>query len=428
MKKKNYTILYLTLALLLVISVPAALAEERIRLSLVNQNPDPATAGDVVELRIGVGNQGDQVVNNLIVEVSPGYPFEIPTGELSSQTIESIGAYQYDENMQVLKFKVKINDGASEGTYNLNVRYKKEGDFSYTSEEIPIEVSSSDSAEVIHIDKTVLIPGKEDTLKFVINNVGNAPLKDLKFSWQNDDKIVLPVGSDNTKHISKINVGESAELEYKVIADTNADAGLYELTLNLQYESSTTNTVKTVETFAGIYVGGPTDFDLAFSENNNGEYSFTVANIGSNDATSVAVKIPSQDGWKTTGTNSQIIGNLNKGDYTLATFKLSSTPKSSDSITINIDYTDTKGERLTVSKDVILESNSAIAYGEDGQIDKSNMPQKSGSRNPVRAMGNANFNSAGSAIIKGGVILLVLIVGIVGYKFWKKSKTKLRKK
>jgi len=86
-----------------------------------------------------------------------------------------------------------------------------------------------------------------------------------------------------------------------VIADTNADAGLYKLDLQLSYEDSVSGTEEEISTSAGIYVGGGTDFDIAYSESSGSDMSFTVANIGSNPAFSVSVVIPQQTGWTVTG-------------------------------------------------------------------------------------------------------------------------------
>ena len=109
-----------------------------------------------------------------------------------------------------------------------------------------------------------------------------------------------------------------------MIADTNAQPGLYKLNLYLSYGDSISNKTNKISTIAGVYVGGGTDFDVAFSDNANGQMSFTVANIGSNPANSVSVVIPEQNSWSVSGSNSVIIGNLNKGDYTVASFKLQS--------------------------------------------------------------------------------------------------------
>jgi len=75
-----------------------------------------------------------------------------------------------------------------------------------TQKSLYINVKSRQSAEVIHIDKSTLVPGKESGLKFTINNVGNAPLRDLTFYWENTDNIILPVGSDNTRYIRYIEI------------------------------------------------------------------------------------------------------------------------------------------------------------------------------------------------------------------------------
>src|SRR5205823_2707537 len=55
--------------------------------SLVNQNPDPAVAGDPVEVRLGVQNQGLSTRDNLVVEMIPSYPFTTLSGEKMIQTI-----------------------------------------------------------------------------------------------------------------------------------------------------------------------------------------------------------------------------------------------------------------------------------------------------------------------------------------------------
>ena len=142
--------------------------------------------------------------------------------------------------------------------------------------------------------QSALVPGKQSSMKFTINNVGNAPLRDLTFYWENTDNIILPVGSDNTKYIKYIDIGNGTDLEYQVIADTNAQPGLYKLNLYLTYEDSFSNKTNKINTIAGMYVGGGTDFDVAFSDNANGQMSFSVANIGSNPANSVSVIIPQQ--------------------------------------------------------------------------------------------------------------------------------------
>ncbi|HIH49334.1 TPA: hypothetical protein HA296_07075 [Candidatus Woesearchaeota archaeon] len=185
-------------------------------------------------------------------------------------------------------------------------------------------------------------------------------------------------------------MGESVDLDFNVIASANADPDLYKLDLSLTYDDPITGTDKTIQTKAGVYVGGATDFDVAYSGTANGEYTFSLSNVGSVSASSVTVKIPEQSGWRVSGSNSVIIGNLNKGDYTIASFTLQqssgglfsqvgsqnvnpqearqrgnitdSSQKTSRETPIKMEiiYTDSRGNRNTVTKEVAVNAQSAL--------------------------------------------------------------------
>jgi hypothetical protein len=115
-------------------------------------------------------------------------------------------------------------------------------------------------------------------------------------------------------------------------------------------------------------------------------------------AYSVKVSVPDQDGYKVSGSSSTIVGNLEKGDYTIASFNVASTQSAgeaegdgggvppdsakagsegenvtstsmdSNPLKVQIEYTDAKGERITVDKEVELEmtSGNMTAAGQAG--------------------------------------------------------------
>lgn len=410
MKTRFILILAMIAVLISVTQIRAVSAETGatnsiLAISLVNTDPDPTIAGDTAEVRLGVQNAGGQNADDMVIEFVPSYPFSLAPGENAVNPIGTMQGYQgfyNNDSLKIVKYNILVNKDAPAGTYNLKFKSYQSGSASSAETTLPIEVNSRASAEVIQIDKTVLVPGKQTSMRFKITNVGNAPLRDLTFSWSNSDKTILPVGSDNTKYIKYIDVGESADLEYQVIANSNAVAGLYSLDLKLSYYDQIIKGDKTIETIAGIYVGGGTDFDIAFSQNTGGQMSFTIANIGSNPASSVSVIIPQQPGWSVSGANSMIIGNLNTGDYTVASFTLQSaqaslqagsqgnvTPdaqrninqsgfpgaragaQSGRNLKVQIDYTDTMGTRESVEKNISMgtqlsasgNSTALAAYG-----------------------------------------------------------------
>lgn len=357
-------IIYLVILTLCINIAFGAIDSKAIAISLVNQDPDPAIASDTFEVRIGVENLGATSTDNLYLELKPEYPFTLVASESKIKAVGSLSKFQQEDDMQIVKYKLAVDPDANAGSYELKIGYYEFGSPKIIEKSLSIDVKNKDNAEVIHIDKSILVPGAESVIKFTINNVGNAPLRDLTFSWSNNDGVILPVGSDNTKYVKNLDIGKSETLEYKVIADSNADPGLYKLDLSLIYDDPISSSNTKISTIAGVYVGGETDFEVSFSESTNGETSFNIANIGSNPAYSVSTMIPKQDNWKTSGSNSEIIGNLDKGDYTVATFNVQSlvdrtdatqtTKEKTQGLKLEVAYTDTRGQRHIVEKEVTL--------------------------------------------------------------------------
>jgi hypothetical protein len=407
--------------------------------SLLNQIPDPGMAGNIIELRVAVENWGSEPSDGYDVKLLLDYPFEEVPGEEYVQNTGAFQGFQVDSEQKILKFKVRVDKDATDGNYDLNVRIYSPGEEAYATikKTLSVEVSSRENAEIIYIDQVKLIPGQQTPIAFTINNVGSSPLRDLSFSWSNADDIILPVGAGDTKYIKYLGIGEKTTVTYDAIADTNSDPGLYKIVMILTYEDSVTGELTTVTNNAGIYVGGITDFEVAFSEASSGETSFSVANVGSNPAYSVSVNVPKQDGWTVTGSSSSIIGNLNVGDYTIATFTIQqgmSMPtampgrtsttstktaaknatmpsQSSQEIKVQIMYTDTMGYRNTVEKSVSMSAlNNSTATGF--------------SRNGTRTTQQQNFLVKYKWYILGLVIIAVAVVAYPRYRKYREENPK----
>jgi len=351
-----------------------------LNVSLANQDPDPAVAGEMLEMRFMAENMGSREANNIILELIPQYPFIAIPGEEYVRTINTLSAYQQGTDAIIIKYKVRVDKDAIKGTNQIGLRRSGGGSDLSLTNLYNIEVTGTEFAQIIYVDKAKLQPGNETPLKFTITNVGNSPLQNLVFSWNEEDGVILPVYSDNTKYIKSIDVGKSVELEYIVVADVNADQGLYQLDLNLKFEAQG-GVSQELNTKAGIFVGGETDFDVTFSESSAGQTSLSVANTGNNPAMSVTVRIPNQPGFSVTGSMSSIVGNLDKGDYTIVSFQISqdmtgatdqSNPRQQpagqyqrgnfsreSNLRVLIEYTDTTGLRHTLEKSVPIQFRSS---------------------------------------------------------------------
>jgi hypothetical protein len=351
-----------------------------IQISLLNLKPNPPQSGGIVEVQLSVQNIGSAAANDIWIEASPDYPFSLIKGYETRQNIPILPSTPLRESSTTVTYKFHVDPESPEGEYELDFRYSLNKGQGWALLNFSVPISSSKFSENIGIDKTLLVPGKETPLTFTVHNAGSAPLQNAMFSWTDPKGAILPLGSGNSRYIGYLAPGESMPLEYLVMASVNANPDLYTINMTLQYDVSGANqTTKTsVTSAAGIFVGGETDFDITFSESTQGQTSLSVANIGITPAYSVTVRIPLQEGYRVDGSTTSIVGNLDKGDYTIVSFQINPTngmnrtgqgrptgiqapqPKT---LLVNIEYTDTTGARRTVEKYVPVQFRQATAAG-----------------------------------------------------------------
>lgn len=367
------------------------------RVNMTNQNPNAARPGEPVELTLSVRNTGNKDLKDITVTVKPKYPFSQVSGETLQKKISYLNARQDNNDAGILKFKLMVDANASEGTYDIDLTTtsKESGSSSdtiTTTKTIQIEVKGKEYAQIVTINKASIDLGKEEPIEFIVTNTGSSPLKNMVISWKDPKGLILPVYSDNTKYIKYLEPNQSVKVDYSVMADVNASPGLYTLEVNLNFENYESKN-KNIQTTAGLFVGGATDFDVSFSESSKGQTSFSVANVGNNIAYAVKVSVPEQEDYKVIGSPSTIVGNLQKGDYTVASFNITSAQAAGESsglslgaanassaagdnststsrdkspLKIQIEYTDAKGERIRVDKDVAVQMSAFTGAKTEG--------------------------------------------------------------
>lgn len=389
-------------------------------IDLLNQDPDPVKPGDILEVRLGIENTGYEDVENCVVEIKPEYPFKSLSEEKPVKNIGTLAKRSESERRKVVKFKLGIENDIKKGQYPLKVSLYTTGNTEKTSltREVMIDIDSESNAEIEHISIEKLVPGEKTNLTFGIKNVGNSPLKNAMFSWECASDIILPVGSSNVKHINLIDTGETANVSFEVLTNVNTKPGLYKVDMVLTYDDieelktiTEAGTVenqkrKEIKSKAGIYIGGVTDFDIAFMEKGpTGAYTFSISNIGNNGANSVKVLIPAQENWTVTdGSNSVILGNLQKGDYTIAEFNLDPKTIGEDlPIRFEISYTSNDGIRQNLEKTFSLYASP--------------VEETEGSTLPEENIGSSLFSALGILIVTG-------ILAFFGYNKYKKMKSK----
>ncbi|VVB99682.1 NPCBM-associated, NEW3 domain of alpha-galactosidase [uncultured archaeon] len=374
--------------------------------------PQSIQAGDTVSVAIDVFNKGTQLqITDLNVSIDAGDHFE------------AIQPYDYINvigtgatKTSVVKLKVKGDTPPGYYQALLTMDYMRDTGLVTQTQAITIPVASNQKSIDVKVSPSIINPGKQTDLQFSLSNLGGTTVSNILFAWTEANGLILPLGSDNKKYISTLQPGESSTISYTVAADPNMTPGIYPLTVTMTF--SDFNGTQTRSSQVGLIVGGTTDFDVSSEVLSTGQLSLSIANVGSNNAGAVVVKIPPQPGVSIAGSNVVILGNLNKGDYSLANFSLQSnvagdrnsfqvgqrqarggstvneanatggavqspgagsTPgiARGGGLTLEIDYTDTTGIRQIVQKPFQLSSRasaSGLGTGAAGRRGNSDLP------------------------------------------------------
>jgi hypothetical protein len=335
-------------------------------LTLTRYDPYPAQPGGYLDLWIQVNNQGLGDASNLLVQLQPEYPFSVDPGANTTTQVAQLNSL----DSIVLHYVVRVDENAITGINKIKVKYQTGISVgTWNTASLDVYVLGKSRISVSDVSPMLIEPGQPTMIAFTLKNAGGSPIRDLMFSWKQPSDLILPVGSDNRMYIGTIGIGEQSKVVFTMTTNPDIAPGVYPVVLTMNYTDG--NTTATSTSQIGIIVGGTTDFDVS-AEGSGGQVSLSISNIGANNANSVTVEIPPQQSFSVTGGSSSILGNLDKGDYTTATFQIAGRVSrnvtgglggvqnqtvqttAGQNLTVRISYTDTTGQRQTVEKQIAV--------------------------------------------------------------------------
>lgn len=261
-------------------------------------------------------------------------------------------------------------------------------------------------ATLVNQDPSEANPGEYVNLLFKIENRGTEKAENATLELVPEFPFSLDPGINATQELGTINGLQSGNnaffVKYKLKVDKDAVNGDNEIKLKY-FENA--GLVFNLDTFNVSVSNSRTDFDVIVQDST----TLAVANIGNNTASSVIVRIPEQNNFRVNGTSATIIGNLNAGDYTLATFQIfqvrnSNISSGENNLTVEISYTDTLGIRRTIQKDVLFGFGS-VNSGLGGSL-TGRFTQRDQSQNPLS--NSLLYIGIGAA----GIIVIVTLIKI----------------
>jgi len=357
--------------------------------SIINQMPDPAEPGNYVELRFKIENIGTQNLNNVEFELIPKYPFYFDNQDYANQTISSIWGGQAIKNNGsqtgvILYYKLRVDNKAVAGNNEIELRYRTQNDKGWTYfPKFNIRVQVKDpilSLESIESNPERLTPGETSTISIKLKNNADAVLRFVNINLglvmgSSTNYVELPftpVGESNLKTIYQLQPGEEKTIEFKLMADPDAEAKPYKIPLTISYYDLT-GMQYNKSNIIGIIVGSKPELSVDIDTNelkkgSNSKISIRFVNKGLTNIKFLTSTIKESNDYDIVSSKEIYVGKIDSDDYQTADYTLNvkKTKNGKVKLPLTIEYMDANNQKYTEQKDIeaIVSGNgSHISFG-----------------------------------------------------------------
>ncbi len=358
--------------LFLIVGVSSA-RSAGLSIEVTKYEPYPAEPGKYLDVWLKIENVGGDPAENVMIQLSPQYPFSFDSNEDGFRDIGTIlGGREV-----ILKFKVRVDENAVQGDNYLDVAYKY-GSYDWLTKRINIFVQTHDS--ILSIEKTytlpeILVPGKISKIIFELENMADSFLSNIniKLDLTNSSLPFAPINSTTEKRIYLIESGKIEKIEFNVITSSDAKSGIYKIPVEISYYDSTgADYVR--NDIIGVTVGDKPKFNIYLDESEilkageSGIVKLIVVNSGLTDLRFLNIKLLDSDNFEKLTGDKIYIGDLDSDDTDTVEFKLYVKPTNAKEVILpfEVNYFDNNNNEYVENIDVGLKlytSSEINRYG-----------------------------------------------------------------
>ncbi len=330
----------------------------------------PVYPGDTTYVYVPIKNTGfGSFLNDVSVRLEPKDNASTKAVTLLND-VYSIGTINDWGEQRTAKFRIHVNPGALEGDYYFNVYITYKGQQTSSGTPVnPVTTKLEDQILTIKGKPLVLLINStlgviapmsinKETLQFKNTGTGTVQNAVAEINLAGANSVFSILGGGTQFFLGNLRAGDEASITFDMAVDIDANYGVYNVPIKITGLNNYSS-----DNYVGLVVAGTTDFEISYQET-MGSFSLNVANVGVSTASAVTVTIPRQKNFSSTGSSSAVLGNLNPGDYTSAIFQLAKTKETGNNLEVAIQYTDTSGQRTTITKSLPVELSQAGAQTE----------------------------------------------------------------
>ena len=324
---------------------PSGISEgSNVDITLINQDPATAQPGEYVDLKFKISNQGQSPAEDTSVELVESFPFSLDPDVSANRELGDMRGAAIGDDSYIVEYRVRVDENAVESENEISLKYTTgDDDFSVTRD---FDISVDDVGTDFELSA-----GKVSASSIPVNldNIGDKSAESVH--------VVLPDQSGinkegvETQVVGSMDSGENKEVDFAVsnisvgssyrfeIHYTDGNGVRRELVRNIDIGTIPVNPVQ-----------------VTVQSANPSETTFAVSNTGGEQISSVITQLQDEN-VNVSGSRTQVLGNLNSGDYTLATFDLESSEISR--VDMEVNYTDSSGLRRNSVESITLPDSTS---------------------------------------------------------------------
>jgi len=218
-----------------------------IKTTLVSQTPDPVQPGEVFTVKFKVENEGEETNAPVIVRLSPKYPLSI-YGDVTNKDIGILRSVSKGSDAIIVEYQLKVDENAAEGDVELELYLDTTdaGGRAYTNDEFMVNIETRDPIlEISSIETSTdrIAPGRNAEVDIMLKNIADSLLRDvvITLDLDGDDIPFAPYQSTSERMISVLSSGFQKSVKFNVIAEPDAEDGLYKIPITITYTDEVGN-------------------------------------------------------------------------------------------------------------------------------------------------------------------------------------------
>ena len=345
-----------------------------LKITLLDQDPDPVRPGEAFDVKVRVQAVRTDARNNnfhnLNIKLLEDDVFSLVNGD----AVRELGTLRESEVIDVV-YRLVIASNAPDGVHRLR--------FAYSADEQPAELESSGylSVDARAVETTLAItsvesfpsrisPGEEAVLNVTLQNGATSSMRDLRIALDFRSVPFTPLTTTAEKQLRQLNPGESVSVDFKVIADVDAESKPYGVPVKISYLDDKNNKFRKNDTVGLLVYAKPIlEYNVESTEvvqkGQTGEVVISVSNIGPSEVKFITLSLLDAEGYKVVSTEKSYLGNLDPDDFQTAAFTVY-VHQDVPTLHLQSSYKDAYNQEIIKGVELplkVFDKRTATAYG-----------------------------------------------------------------